>query len=333
VKSWSGGHAWLLSFGALSVTGLVSWAGLRQWTVPTAPPGSPRLAAETARRALPRVSTLYERQASAYQAGLFADESSVVLVTPTGFTTIRPGKTPQERAVDLGPIAVRDGGSIIFWRSGGLREMALSGEGERELAALPSPPRYLLAFEGRLAWVQSDRTTGSSLQTLSGDGVSVVHDSRDSVCASVMQGASVYWVLQRADGSWTIERISLDEQNRVSTAAHRGRPPAMLAVGRDGVYFYDGPERGVRRLTFDLAREDALATNVICSPLAVSSRVVCAHVGGLFEIPASGTAPRFLASESAGPIAATAATDGRAFWVAENGDGRLVVRSAPFSKP
>jgi hypothetical protein len=74
-----------------------------------------------------------------------------------------------------------------------------------------------------------------------------------------------------------------------------------------------------------------VSTQVICSPLVVSSRVVCAQVGGLFDVPASGAAPRFLASERAGPITTTAATDDRAFWVAENGDG-LIVRAVELAE-
>jgi hypothetical protein len=68
-------------------------------------------------------------------------------------------------------------------------------------------------------------------------------------------------------------------------------------------------------------------TQVVCSPLVVSSRVVCAQVGGLFEIAPAVRAPRPLAAERAGPITATAATDARAYWVAESGGERLIVRS------
>jgi hypothetical protein len=175
-----------------------------------------------------------------------------------------------------------------------------------------------------------DRDTRTSLQTLSAGGVRVVYDSDESISAAVMSRAVVYWVIRSRDGSWKIGRVGLDGEHQV-TPAHHGRPPAMLALSPDGVYFYDGPARGVRKLTFDLQREDAVSTNVVCSPLVVSSSVVCAHVGGLFELPALGAAPRFLAAESAGPITATAATDGRAFWVAENGNERLVVRSVALA--
>jgi hypothetical protein len=145
-----------------------------------------------------------------------------------------------------------------------------------------------------------------------------------------MRGADVYWVLRSRDGSWKIGRVGRGGEHQL-TRAHQGRPPASLARGPDGIYFYDGPKRGVRKLSFDLEREDAVATNVVCSPLVVSNRVVCAQVGGLFEVPASGGTPRFLAAERAGPITATAATDDRAFWVAENGNERLVVRSAALA--
>jgi hypothetical protein len=325
---------WLLFVGALSLVALSSWAGLGLWSTPAEPSlpakEQPQSALNPIERALPEVSTLYEHGTSAYHARLFADEDAVVLVTETGFATFRAGKAPEEQAISLGPIAVRQGGSVIFWRSGRLREISLSGAGEHDLAALARPPQYLLASEGQVAWIQMDRQTGTSLQRLSAGAVHAVYDSEDTVSAAVMRGATVYWVLQSRDGSWKIGRVDLEGQRR-TTQTHHGRPPAMLALGPDGVYFYDGPERGVRKLTFDLEREAAVAAKVICSPLVVSSRVICAHVGGLFDIPGSNMAPRFLASERAGPITVTAATADRAYWVAENGNGRLIVRSVALA--
>src|SRR5688572_27175764 len=61
-------------------------------------------------------------------------------------------------------------------------------------------------------------------------------------------------------------------------------------------------------------------------PDAATSRVVCAHVGGIFDILPSGLAPRLLAERS-GPITALAATEGRAYWVAEGEAEGLVLRS------
>lgn len=327
---------WLLVASALAIAALASWAARGPGSTPSKP-GSPSLerpqpAARKAARALPEVSTLDEQGASAYHARLFADGDSVVLVTPAGFTTFLPGKPPARHVVSLGPVAARQGDALVFWRSGQLRAVSLSGEGERELAALPAAPQHLLASDARLAWIQTARDTGASLQTLSGGEVRVVYESGDSISAAVLRASVVYWVSERRDGSWSIRRVGLDGQ-QASTGAHPGRPPAMLALGQDGVYFYDGPVRGVRKLSFDLTQETAVAAKVICSPLLVTSRVVCAHVGGLFDISPAGGAPRFLAPERAGPVTATAATDDRVFWVAESGDERLAVRSVALPEP
>jgi hypothetical protein len=333
ISRWRG----LALLGALSLTTLLVWAGRgsRPTTsnVSTSSRDQPRAEARGERRPLPEVSTLLEQQTSAYHARLFVDQEGVALVTQTGFAFFRNGEAAEEHSVSLGPVAARQGGSVIFWRSGWLQQVSLSGENERRLVALARAPQYLLASESRVAWIDVDRKTGASLHTISGGDVRVVHRSQDRVCAAVLHGALVYWILQSRDGSWKIGSIGLDGQRSALTAAHQGRPPAMLALGPDGVYFYDGPERGVRRLTFELDREDVVSSHVICSPLVVSNRAICAQVGGLFDLPPGGSAARFLASERNGPITALAATDERVFWVAESGKDQLVVRTARLPEP
>jgi hypothetical protein len=275
------------------------------------------------------VITLGKQASSAYHARLFADEDAGVLVTQSGFALLRDGQAAEQHAISLGPVAVRQGEAIVFWGAGSLRQVSLDGSNERPLAALPSPPQYLLASPTRLAWIHSDPATGASVEALSAGAVRIVHQTEDRVCAAVLREVSIYALLQSRDGSWRIQRIALDGQPPKQTEPHQGRPPALLALGPDGVYFYDGPERGVRRASFELDREDAVLKNVICSPLAVSNRVVCAQVGGLFDIPPAANAPRFLASERDGPITTVAATDERVYWVAESGTDQLVIRSLP----
>ena len=318
---------------ALSLTAWAVWAARESGSITPSPSSvsdEPRVVARERGSFVVPVSTLGKQQSSAYQARLFAAEDGVVLLTPTGFTFFRDGAAAEPHSIALGPVAVRQGGSIVFWRAGSLRQVSLAGAEERLLTALARAPRYLLASDSRLAWIGSDPGTGASLQTLSGGHVRAVHETEERVCASVLREATVYWILQAADGSWRIESIGLDGQHRKQTAARGGRPPALLALGPDGVYFYDGPERGVRRLSFELDREDAVLKDVICSPLVVSNRTVCAHVGGLFDIPQSGRTPRILAPERDGPITALAATDERVFWIAESGAEQLVLRSLPL---
>lgn len=328
---------WFLVAGAFTLATWLAWAGSRWWTPSergSTSGSAPRAPAPRERaRALPEVLTLHEQKTSAYHARLFAEDESVVLVTVAGFTSLRAGRAPEEHAIALGPVTARQGDALVFWSSGSLREVSLSGGAVREVVALARPPRYLLASEGRLAWVDGDRDRRASLQTLAGGQVQLVHVSEQSVSSPVLHAATLYWVGESRDGSWSIERVDLDGKHQRSSAAHRGRLPAMLAVGHDGIYFYDGPQRGVRRLTFDLERETTVLADVVCSPLAVRDRVLCAQVGGLFEIPRSGSAPRFLASERAGPVTAVAATPARAYWVAESGAEQLSVRSVVFPAP
>ena len=331
-RRWGG-----VAAGAIATAAVLTWASARSgWTPPEraspSEPAPPRRAVGPLQRALPEVHTLLERASSAYHARLFADDRGAVLVTQTGFVTVETDGLTREHAMSLGPVVARSGETLVFWRSGSLREVSLSDGHERELVAAPRSPRYLLATERRVAWIHAERETGTYLRTLSDGLVRVAHESANDVAAAVLHADDVYWVAASRDGSWTIERIGLDGKPRMRSTAHQGRPPAMLAVGHDGVYFYDGPQRGVRKLTFDLQRETSVAASVVCSPLAVSDRILCAQVGGLFEIPLSGAAPLFLASERAGPVTAVAVARSRAFWVAEKGADKLVLQSVELSE-
>jgi hypothetical protein len=320
---------------APALAALLLWANRRPpQATPSPPPAAPAPALLRERAAAPAAaSTLLQQASSAYHARLFVDEDALVLVTQSGFALLRDGQAPEQHAIDLGPIAIRQGASILFWRAGALLQISLDGADERRLASLARPPQYLLASARGLAWIDTRPGAGGSLEALSAGAVRAVHQTPDRVCAAVLREASVYAVLQSPDGSWRIQRVDLDGRQQQQTEPHQGRPPALLALGPDGVYFYDGPERGVRRASFELDREESVLKNVICSPLDVSDRVVCAQVGGLFDIPAPGNAPRFLTSERAGPITTLAATEERVYWVAENGTDQLVLRSLPLPPP
>lgn len=314
----------------------LAWGARSLRTAAPGPPAAeeqPPAAASQPAPARPEVHTLYEQSTSAYHARLFAEADRVVLVTERGFTTFAAGGPAQERALALGPIAAVHGDALVFWRAGSLREVSLSGQHERQLAALPRPPRYLLASEGRIAWITTGSERRAALQTLSGGRIRAVYESAFGISAPALHADRIYWVAQRENGAWSIGSVDLEGRHEISSETHQGRAPAMLAVGHDGVYYYGGPQRGVRRLTFDLQREATVASGVVCSPLAVSSRVLCAQVGGLFDVAFAGSTPRFLASERSGPVTAVAAMSERAFWVAESGNGRLVVRSVTLPVP
>jgi hypothetical protein len=171
------------------------------------------------------------------------------------------------------------------------------------------------------------------LQTFAGKTPRVLYRTQDHIAAAAMLEDRMFFVERQADGSWRIGRVSTGEAGSAFSYVHRGRAPSMLVPAPDGIYFYDGPTRSVRRSSLDLKEETVFAENVICSPLAVSDRVVCGHVEGVFEIPGKGKAPRVLSPETVGPIAAIAADETRAVWVVDTAENQLAVRSLPLPPP
>jgi|GEM_PF-6905232 len=285
------------------------------------------------RQTLPTVSTLYAADASAYGAHLFPLEEGVALTTDSELTLLRPGQSPKTRSLELGPAVARHGDSIVFWRSGKLLAVPLVGGGERELSPLARMPQHLLGSDTHVAWVERDEAGAFSVHALSAGAPTLVHRARESIRTATIVDETVYAISSSSPGRWTLIAVPLDGRAPTVTSPHAGRPPSMLTAGQDGLYVYAGPKHGVLRLSFDLAREEAVMPGEICTPMAVADRVVCAQVGGLVELDPTRKAPRPLAGEGAGPIASLAAKDTHAYWITDSGAHRLTVRSLARSGP
>jgi hypothetical protein len=210
-----------------------------------------------------------------------------------------------------------------------MRTLPLDEGDETELFSLRQAPQYLLSSGPRLAWLTKDHQDTYSIQTASAGSIHVLHASKSLLSSPAIFREDVYFI-EQSGGTWKIGRASLNGSQVMFTTGKSSRPPSMLAAGPDGIYFYGGPQKGIRKLTFDLDHEQAVQENAICSPLAVSSRVVCAQVGGIFDVPWAGADPRVVAGEPGGPIADIAVTDKTVFWIADGGESRMVVRSAPL---
>ena len=269
--------------------------------------------------------TLLEWKESAYGTTLFVEGSTVLVLTPTAVIRVTEGAPPQKMTVPLGVGPALMGDSIVYWHDGAARAVSKHGSEPRVLGRIKQPPQRFVASDDRLAWIQRDDDGTFSVQAFDGKTARVIHQAQDHVATATMVGDRVFFVASHADGSWRIGSVSTSSKATVFSPAHRGRTPSMLVPARDGIYFYDGPTRSVRRSS--LERETVYAENVICSPLAVSDRVVCGHVEGVFEIPGIGKPPRVLSPEKGGPIAAIAADDKRAVWVADTGENQLAVRA------
>jgi hypothetical protein len=338
MRSWPNITHFLLGLGALGTVSL----GCRSSKEPTSETHSAAHPAENSdtskgSRTAPdsrarAVKTHFSDETSAYAARIFSRGDETIVVTPTSLFRARPDEKVIRHEVNIGHLSARLEDSIVFFREGMLRALSLDNLEERVLIRLDKQPQVLMTEGPRLAWlveneVVDNKSAKYSIRALSAGSARLLYASQKELSVPVLHNETVYFV-ERAEDGWKLGRIPLDGSQATFGESRQTRTPAMLAAGLSGIYFYDGLKRGVRKVSFDLLFEEAVNEEAICAPLAVSSRVVCAQVGGVVDIPRSGAPPRIVASELSGPIAALAANDTKAFWIADSGENQLTVRSA-----
>lgn len=281
---------------------------------------------EKPRNVSSEASTFLEWPESAYHAKLTIEDGAALLVTPTAAIRVSNGKPAEKMALPFGHTTAIFDDSIVYWHDGAIRAVTKAGEEPRTLAALEQEPVALFGSMARFGWLARSSHGAHSLHTLQGRSPRELYQTAHAVVAATMREDWVFFVERLEQASWRAAGLSTIGHARAFSKTHGGRAPSMLATGKDGIYFYDGPTRSVRRLSPDLAQETVLAEGVICSPLAVSDRVVCGHVEGVFEIPHAGATPRILSVEKGGPIAAIAADETHAAWLVDSGSGQLRLR-------
>ncbi len=277
-----------------------------------------------------RPETLLTLGASAYGASVALDEEAAYLFTADAAHRLVAGQAPQRMPLDLGlgPVLTRT--SIVFWSKGSIFAAPKRGGPARVLGVVPHQPQYLVTSGDRFAWLDRGDDGRFTIQTLDGKRARVVHAPASSVATVTMLHDWVFFVEQVAPSSWRLGGVSLDGGAPAFTAARSGRTPAMLAAASD-LFFYDGPTRTVRRLSPDLQEEVTLARDFICSPIAVSDRVLCARVEGLFELRKDEPRPRALIERLRGSVTSLAAAPDRVVWVADAGQGQLAVEQLPLA--
>jgi hypothetical protein len=272
---------------------------------------------------------------SAYHATLAAGQDDVAdLLTPTAAYRIRPGRAPVKTPLDLGFGAAVRRASYVYWSGGAVREApkadASADRPPRSLTPLARQPQMFVASDAGIAWLRRTDAGRFSLETVAGGKVATLYQSLGAIDAVTMAGDALFFV-ERPSGSpggWRIGRLPLAGGAATFTSARAGRPPAMLAAGRD-LAFYQGSGFEVHRLSFDFQHERIPASGFVCSPLAVAQNIYCAQVEGIFELRPD-AAPRRLAPGSpASPVADIAIGPGHLYWLVDAGPERLEVRALP----
>jgi hypothetical protein len=275
--------------------------------------------------------TLLELAEPAYGVTLASEQDALYLLTRVSAYRIVPGKPPHRMPLDLGVGAALTQSSIVFWSKGSLWMVPKQGGEPRVLAEIEHQPALLVASGERFAWLDRRDAESFTIQTLERDKAHTIYSSSGSIESIVLVEGTVFFVERKGD-TWRIGSVPLDGGTPTFNQPRSGRPPSMLAA-REDLFYYDGPRRSVLRLSQDFAHEQALADHFICSPIAVSDRVLCAQLGGLFEVPMNGRGPRLLTNDLHGPVSAITANASNVFWVndvGKSGEDKLALRTLPL---
>lgn len=307
---------------------LLAWLMLGAWGCTKPSTGQPegtraQRAAVTSASAAPagrsEPRSLGRLELSAYTSTLAADDESIYVLASSAAYRFTPGEPVARWAIELGDTPALAAGGFVYWLEGELRQVPKRGGPAETLAKVPQAPRRLCASGASIVWEEPDQAA-SLLRTLDGSAPRTMYRSAGQIEALAVMDDQAYFV-ERSQQQWRLGTVALSG-GAARFSEHRGaRAPALLAAAHD-VFFYDGPSSSVRRFSSDLAREEVLARDVICSPLAVLDRVYCAQLSLLFDFSRDGGTARSLAPKRAGPITALVATRSRVAWLLDVGENR-----------
>jgi hypothetical protein len=270
--------------------------------------------------------TLVELDESAYGISLAVDGQSVYLATSSAVYRYTPGAPPEKRPLDIGYGSAFTQDAIVFWSKGEIHTVAKAGGTPRPLGKVANRPMQIIATEKQVAWVDKDTDGKFTIQTLRKSKPKIIYTSKGNITSSVVLNRWVFFVERIKYGVWRFARVSLSGGSAVHHSVwHTGRVPSMLSAS-DHVYYYDLPSRSVRRVALNLKSETTVADKIVCSPIAVSDRVLCARVEGIFELSKQGGAFRVLTRKPVGLITAIAGSPKIVAWINDTGTANATIR-------
>ncbi len=259
---------------------------------------------------------------SAYAAGLAVDADAIYLLTDRVVHRIVPGASPQQIPVDHGGTAAATRTDIVYWSKGAIWRVPNRGGKARRLAAVEHQPQSFLAAGDDFAWLDMPVRDQFLIQTLDGHRVRTLLSYAGRIETATMDAGRVFFVRRDDESSWRIGSISTRGGEPTYAAPKTGPTPAKLAVAGD-VFYYDLKSDELRRLPADLSREETLTTGLVCSPAAVSVRIYCPSVQGMFELARHLGAKPMPLFPSPRRITAVAASSSFLVWLEDAGADRL----------
>jgi hypothetical protein len=254
------------------------------------------------------------------------------LLSDSAVYRLLPGKAPARTPLELGFGATIARSGVVYWSRGAIMEAGLARFALHELGRLAARPQSFVSSGNEFAWLERSESGAFSLGALAGKKPRTVYTSPGSIDAVTMLSDWVFFVERGPDASWRIGGVNTAGGTPSFTAPRRGRSPSML-VGRRDIHYYDGNRLEVRRLSPDFQREDVLAKDFVCSPLAVFQHVYCAQVEGISELREGAPPERLVAGTPSGPVTALAANGHQLAWVSDAGADKLQVKALALTPP
>jgi hypothetical protein len=266
---------------------------------------------------------------SAYVAGLVADADAVYLFTDRAAHRFAPGARPQQIPLENGTTAAATRTDLIYWSKGAVWQVPKAGGKARRMASLAHQPQSFLAAGDDFAWLDMPVPDQFQIQTLVDHNVRTLLYYPGRIETAAMDAGRVYFVKRESASTWRIGSVFVHGGEALYATPHTGPTPAKLAVAGD-VFYYELNSGEIRRLSADLAHEEVLTKELVCSPIAVSSGVFCANVEGLFQLAGHpGASVKRIFPESR-RIAAVAASSTSLAWLSDAGPDRLSLMTLPL---
>jgi hypothetical protein len=276
-------------------------------------------------RTLREPTVLLTLPISAYAPWLVVDEEVVYLLTTQAAYRLVPGKEPAQIQLGLGIGPTLTNSSLIYWSKGAIwRAPKTGGKAERVARLSHEPQRFVTSGE-KFAWLDRTDEGKFTIQTLERGKPRTIWSASGDIDTLTMLEDWVFFVEREASSSWRFGAVRVAGGEPTFSAPKSGRTPAMLAPHED-IYFYDSNTLEIHRLSPDFSTDQVVSEKFICSPLAVSTRIYCAHMAGLFELSPGSSPIQLTASRE---ITAVAASATLVAWIRDAGPDHLAVEMLP----
>lgn len=275
---------------------------------------------------------------SPYIAGLAMEDDAIYLLTDRVAHRIVPGQSKEQIPIENGTSAAVTRTDIVYWSHGAIWAVPKSGgktDGKprvppRRLASFEHQPQSFMASGDVITWLDMPAPDRFAIQTLDDRGVRTLFFHPARIETAAMDSTHVFFVRREGATGWSISSVAVHGGELRQGSVHGGPSPAKLGVAGD-VFYYDLESGELRRVSRDLSREEALARDLICSPLAAATTIVCANIEGLFELEQRPGARPALLSADRRRIANVAVNARFVAWLSDAGRDQLSLMMVPVA--